>query len=62
MGLDPKVRAGYVYCVCASAHVSVWVYAQVYVYVYAHVSVMLKAQQLLCTLGPNQISKTEFWV
>ena len=24
--------------------------------------IMLKAQQLLCTLGQNQISKKEFWV
>ena len=62
MGLDPKVRAGYVYCVCASSHVSVWVCAQVYVCVYAHVCVILKAQQLLRTLGPNQISETEFRV
>ena len=30
--------------------------------VYAHVYVILKAQQLLCTLGPNQVSETEFWV
>ena len=36
--------------------------AQVYMCVYAHVYVILKAQQLLCTLGPNQVSETEFWV